>query len=366
MRARGRPSNCGSPMAGRGGATRCQQRGPRARGDLRTRARSRLGAGRPSAPSGEPGMGAGVGGGTMSTLGSPVRAYDFLLKFLLVGDSDVGKGEILASLQDGAAESPYGHPAGERGARTGEQSPGSARWAAGSARGPGERATSGGGAPRRRGSARRARGASGGRGSARRAGGGVGWGRGLGGVRRAGEFRRYQGSAQRGRQLTGDPGSAQRARERTGERAVGREESGRRSALGLSKAQRARERKGGPGERAEGLGAHPGSGEGAAGQRAHGRPGGAHGGHGGAGRRHLGSAARSWGAGTGASPTRRREEKLWSKRTAADQGGRGSPPAPLRERGARLEGIPRCTPSSARGEHRASSLVSPRSASRGS
>ncbi|EDL34838.1 Rab40b, member RAS oncogene family [Mus musculus] len=48
----------------------------------------------------------------MSSLGSPVRAYDFLLKFLLVGDSDVGKGEILASLQDGAAESPYGHPAG--------------------------------------------------------------------------------------------------------------------------------------------------------------------------------------------------------------------------------------------------------------
>nr|XP_055096515.1 ras-related protein Rab-40B isoform X2 [Symphalangus syndactylus] len=48
----------------------------------------------------------------MSALSSPVRAYDFLLKFLLVGDSDVGKGEILASLQDGAAESPYGHPAG--------------------------------------------------------------------------------------------------------------------------------------------------------------------------------------------------------------------------------------------------------------
>lgn len=54
--------------------------------------------------------------GIMSSLGSPVRAYDFLLKFLLVGDSDVGKGEILASLQDGAAESPYGHPAGERAA----------------------------------------------------------------------------------------------------------------------------------------------------------------------------------------------------------------------------------------------------------
>ncbi|XP_040845841.1 ras-related protein Rab-40B isoform X1 [Ochotona curzoniae] len=56
-------------------------------------------------------MGGGPGG-SMSALGSPVRAYDFLLKFLLVGDSDVGKGEILASLQDGAAESPYGHSAG--------------------------------------------------------------------------------------------------------------------------------------------------------------------------------------------------------------------------------------------------------------
>lgn len=50
----------------------------------------------------------------MGTQGSPVKSYDYLLKFLLVGDSDVGKGEILASLQDGAAESPYGHPAGER------------------------------------------------------------------------------------------------------------------------------------------------------------------------------------------------------------------------------------------------------------
>lgn len=50
----------------------------------------------------------------MSQAGSPARAYDFLLKFLLVGDSDVGKGEILGSLQGGAAESPYGHPAGER------------------------------------------------------------------------------------------------------------------------------------------------------------------------------------------------------------------------------------------------------------
>ncbi|KAM9424895.1 LOW QUALITY PROTEIN: ras-related protein Rab-40B [Pholidichthys leucotaenia] len=50
----------------------------------------------------------------MSHRSSPVsvRAYDFLLKFLLVGDSDVGKGEILASLQDGATESPYGHNMG--------------------------------------------------------------------------------------------------------------------------------------------------------------------------------------------------------------------------------------------------------------
>ncbi|XP_048466841.1 ras-related protein Rab-40B isoform X1 [Rhincodon typus] len=48
----------------------------------------------------------------MSQKGSPVKAYDFLLKFLLVGDSDVGKGEILASLQDGASESPYGYNMG--------------------------------------------------------------------------------------------------------------------------------------------------------------------------------------------------------------------------------------------------------------
>lgn len=46
-------------------------------------------------------------------VGSPVKAYDFLLKFLLVGDSDVGKGEILASLEDGATESPYGYHMGK-------------------------------------------------------------------------------------------------------------------------------------------------------------------------------------------------------------------------------------------------------------
>lgn len=49
----------------------------------------------------------------MSHRSSPAKAYDFLLKFLLVGDSDVGKGEILASLQDGATESTYGYNMGE-------------------------------------------------------------------------------------------------------------------------------------------------------------------------------------------------------------------------------------------------------------
>jgi Ras-related protein Rab-40 len=35
------------------------------------------------------------------------KPYDFLLKFLLVGDSDVGKEEFLQGLEDGASESPY-------------------------------------------------------------------------------------------------------------------------------------------------------------------------------------------------------------------------------------------------------------------
>lgn len=35
------------------------------------------------------------------------KQYDYLLKFLLVGDSDVGKHEILSGLEDGAAESPF-------------------------------------------------------------------------------------------------------------------------------------------------------------------------------------------------------------------------------------------------------------------
>lgn len=51
--------------------------------------------------------------GRMGTQGSPVKSYDYLLKFLLVGDSDVGKGEILDSLQDGSAESPYAYSSGE-------------------------------------------------------------------------------------------------------------------------------------------------------------------------------------------------------------------------------------------------------------
>lgn len=50
---------------------------------------------------------------TMGSQGSPVKSYDYLLKFLLVGDSDVGKGEILDSLQDGSAESPYAYSSGE-------------------------------------------------------------------------------------------------------------------------------------------------------------------------------------------------------------------------------------------------------------
>lgn len=49
----------------------------------------------------------------MGSQGSPVKSYDYLLKFLLVGDSDVGKGEILDSLQDGSAESPYTYSSGE-------------------------------------------------------------------------------------------------------------------------------------------------------------------------------------------------------------------------------------------------------------
>ncbi|KAI8793923.1 ras-related protein Rab-40B [Biomphalaria glabrata] len=37
------------------------------------------------------------------------KSYDYLLKFLLVGDSDVGKEELLSGMDDGASESPYGY-----------------------------------------------------------------------------------------------------------------------------------------------------------------------------------------------------------------------------------------------------------------
>ncbi|KAF3687288.1 Ras-related protein Rab-40C Rar-like protein [Channa argus] len=50
--------------------------------------------------------------GVMESQSSPVKSYDYLLKFLLVGDSDVGKGEILDSLQDGSVESPYAYSSG--------------------------------------------------------------------------------------------------------------------------------------------------------------------------------------------------------------------------------------------------------------
>lgn len=46
-----------------------------------------------------------------STLSRP-KPYDYLLKFLLVGDSDVGKEEILSGLLDGSTESPYGYSNG--------------------------------------------------------------------------------------------------------------------------------------------------------------------------------------------------------------------------------------------------------------
>ena len=43
------------------------------------------------------------------------KQYDYLLKFLLVGDSDVGKEELLKEMDDGASESPYGYSScGER------------------------------------------------------------------------------------------------------------------------------------------------------------------------------------------------------------------------------------------------------------
>ncbi|KAK6169070.1 hypothetical protein SNE40_020191 [Patella caerulea] len=47
--------------------------------------------------------------GSPRLLQSSCKSYDYLLKFLLVGDSDVGKEELLSGLDDGATESPYGY-----------------------------------------------------------------------------------------------------------------------------------------------------------------------------------------------------------------------------------------------------------------
>lgn len=41
------------------------------------------------------------------------KSYDYLLKVLLVGDSDVGKQEILQDLEDGSADSPFCSGSGE-------------------------------------------------------------------------------------------------------------------------------------------------------------------------------------------------------------------------------------------------------------
>ena len=42
-----------------------------------------------------------------------LKPYDFLLKFLLVGDSDVGKEEILNGLANGPNEFPYAYSTSE-------------------------------------------------------------------------------------------------------------------------------------------------------------------------------------------------------------------------------------------------------------
>lgn len=58
-------------------------------------------------------MGVGAAGA-----GPTAKTYDYLLKFLLVGDSDVGKGEILGGFEDGALESPFSAPGGFASYRT--------------------------------------------------------------------------------------------------------------------------------------------------------------------------------------------------------------------------------------------------------
>ena len=40
------------------------------------------------------------------------KTYDYLLKVLLVGDSDVGKQEIISDMEDGTTDSPFCSSAG--------------------------------------------------------------------------------------------------------------------------------------------------------------------------------------------------------------------------------------------------------------
>lgn len=41
------------------------------------------------------------------------KSYDYLLKFLLVGDSDVGKHEMINDFEDGSLNSPYTNSSGK-------------------------------------------------------------------------------------------------------------------------------------------------------------------------------------------------------------------------------------------------------------
>lgn len=56
---------------------------------------------------GEDGPGNNNSGAATAPKPRQEKQYDYLLKFLLVGDSDVGKQEILSGLEDGAFESPF-------------------------------------------------------------------------------------------------------------------------------------------------------------------------------------------------------------------------------------------------------------------
>ena len=62
---------------------------------------------RPSSPPSLMSPLASLDPGPMSLPSSNSKSYDYLLKVLLVGDSDVGKQEILSGLEDGSVDSPY-------------------------------------------------------------------------------------------------------------------------------------------------------------------------------------------------------------------------------------------------------------------